>query len=134
MYCRYKSANIIGQDSKWADVEIHMSISGSTRCITVWFEMENEEYQLITKFLSSSTEFREWPSLVNTRDKKTNFRRKCAKYQLVSGNLHYMHKKHGIVRVIKTAEELTILQACHSSPTSGDLGVNKHTSHQGLAV
>ena len=83
MYFRYKPANIIGQDNKWADVEIHMSNSGSTRCITAWFEMENEEYQLITKFLLSSTEFQEWPSLVNTRDKK---------YQLVSGNLHYMHK------------------------------------------
>ena len=95
VYCRYKSANIIGQDNKFADVAIRVSCSGSTRRITAWFEMEDEEYQLITKFLSSSAEFREWPPSVNTRDQKTNFHRKCTKYQLVSDILHYMHTKHG---------------------------------------
>ena len=51
-----------------------------------------------------------------------NVRRHSASIQARS---IYQHKKHGSLRVIRDVEKQQILEACHSAPTSGHLGVNK---------
>ena len=86
--------------------------------------MDEQEYLNIFDFLSSPDKYRVWPAHV-TAVQKPNFRRKCKSYQLVAGTVHYLHKKHGLVRVIKAPEKDAILQACHSAPTSGHFAVNK---------
>lgn len=87
--------------------------------------MENSEYKALHTFLSSPEEKRVWPEQVTTKDQKRNWRRKAASYSIVSGTLHYDHKSHGSVRVIKKDETASILKGCHSNPTSGHLGINK---------
>ena len=55
-----------------------------------------------------------------------NFRKKANKFTLVEGTLHYVHpKSKSHLRVIKASEKVTILTACHVTPASGHLGVNK---------
>lgn len=88
--------------------------------------MEELEYQNFCTFLGSDANKRVWPENVKVTEKR-NFRRKCSKYVLVNGTLHYMHGKHGQLRVIKETEKDTILNACHKAKSAGHLGVNKTT-------
>lgn len=91
--------------------------------------MDTNEFKAITDFLSSNESGKSWPdSVLSHSDVKTakrNFRAKCSKFSVVNGTLHYNHKKHGPVRVILTTEKHRILQACHSDPASGHIGINK---------
>lgn len=88
--------------------------------------MEELEYQEINTFLQSDVNARVWPASVSNKEKR-NFRKKCLKYVMVSGTLHFISAKHGNVRVVKVSEKDTILHACHKSPSAGHLGVNKTT-------
>ena len=85
--------------------------------------MEELEYQSLCAFLASDKQKRVWPS--EAAAGKRNFRRKCAKYTLLDGTLHYVHRKYGNLRVVKDSEKETILHACHKAPVSGHLGVVK---------
>ena len=88
--------------------------------------MDDTLYESISAFLQSPDHLRTWPSEVKTKDEKRNFRRKCEKFSVNDGTLHYQHPKNGLLRVIKTSEKQTILSACHSAlGDGGHLGIDK---------
>ena len=91
--------------------------------------MDEIDCKEISDFLQSRTaQVRTWPKNKNSKNSKRNFRQKCSNFALANGTLHYNHKKHGPVRVIKGDEKDTILQACHDSPgDGGHFGINKTT-------
>lgn len=102
--------------------------------LTYWlfisfFTMDIRETEEIIAFLNSNVDRKVWPESVKTKQDiklaKRNFRAKCSKFCVVEGTLHYMHKKHGSLRVIHKSEKDQVLKACHSDPTGGHMGVNK---------
>jgi hypothetical protein len=100
--------------------------------------MDEQDFLDICAFLQSPENLRDWPAKVRVHQStsvkvfsnhKRNFRAKCSSFEVVNGTLHYQHKTHGLVRVIKGTEKEAILQACHNSPgDGGHFGINKTTS------
>ena len=76
--------------------------------------------------MSKTAATRVWPTHAKTGDQRRNFRKKANKFELNDGTLHFNRKKSKtLLRVIKTTEKEEIMQACHSKPTAGHLGIVK---------
>ena len=90
--------------------------------------MDSTDIDSIVCFLISPPDKRHWPDRIETKDEKRNYRQRCSRFQVVDATLHYSHKKHGLLRVVRNNEKEQILFACHTSPTAGHLGINKTLS------
>ena len=85
--------------------------------------MDDTEYSEIINFLSNYN----FPKRINTRTDRSNFRKKCKKFNVEKDQLYFKNKKKNILRrVVKAEEKNDIIRICHVNEKDNlHMGLNR---------
>ena len=82
--------------------------------------MNEKDYKEVFDYL----EYKRYPPDI-LKGTRSNFRKKCKKFEINKGKLHFKHKDYGLVNVIKNHEIEEIIENCHVTDNELHLGRNK---------
>ena len=84
--------------------------------------MEDQEFEEILTYLSRN----KYPEAINTKDLRSNWRKKCRPFSHYKNKLYYNHKKHGALLVVKGVKnKKKIIETNHIKPDDHHMGINK---------
>ncbi|XP_064115938.1 uncharacterized protein LOC135221891 [Macrobrachium nipponense] len=84
--------------------------------------MEEQEFEEILTYLARS----KYPESINTKDSRSNWRKKCRPFTHCKHKLYYNHKKYGALLVVKGVKsKKKIIESNHIQSDDHHIGINK---------
>ncbi|KAK4298242.1 hypothetical protein Pmani_029400 [Petrolisthes manimaculis] len=84
--------------------------------------MEEQEFEEILTYLSKS----KYPQYIRSKDRRSNWRKKCRPFTYCKDVLYYNHKKYGALMVIKgVKEKRRIIESSHLQSDGRHHGINR---------